>query len=189
MKLQFSHQDFQTKAVQSVVSVFDGQPLTSQEFGLIGESDGVEYGVDGSIGNSLHLSEEQLLRKVQAVQKANGLAPSATLVPSISESGNEEEVFCPFNFTIEMETGTGKTYTYIKTIYELNKLYGFRKFVVVVPSVAIREGTVKNLEITRHHFAERRCHEPVILMFPLVPLETDPVSKSRDTYLSTSPFT
>lgn len=162
MKLQFSHQDFQTKAVQSVVSVFDGQPLTSQEFGLIGESDGVEYGVDGSIGNSLHLSEEQLLRNVQAVQKANGLAPSATLVPSKSESGKEEEVFCPFNFTIEMETGTGKTYTYIKTIYELNKLYGFRKFVVVVPSVAIREGTVKNLEITRHHFAADYANVPLL---------------------------
>src|SRR5690606_2334397 len=92
-----------------------------------------------------------LLANVQKVQQANGVPVSSELVKSVSDNGKEE--FCPLNFTVEMETGTGKTYTFVKTMYELNKVYGFKKFVVVVPSVAIREGTMKNLEVTREHFA------------------------------------
>lgn len=160
MKLQFSHQDYQTQAVNAVVKVFDGQPLAKSDFALTGQNGSVTYAADGSIGNGLKLSDEQVLANVQAVQKANGLPVSAELVASLSD--NQKEGFCPLNFTIEMETGTGKTYTFIKTMYELNKLYGFKKFVVVVPSVAIREGTMKNLEITRSHFAADYANVPCV---------------------------
>lgn len=150
MKLQFSHQAYQAKAVDSVVKVFNGQALAQSDFALMGHTGSVAYAADGSIGNALTLSAEQVLANVQTVQTANGLPVSGELVASLSD--NRKEAFCPLNFTLEMETGTGKTYTFIKTLYELNKLYGFKKFVVVVPSVAIREGTMKNLEITRSHF-------------------------------------
>lgn len=160
MKLQFSHQDYQTRAVDAVVKVFDGQPLAKSEFALAGQIASVEYAGDGSIGNALKLSDEQLLANVQAVQNANGLSVSDTLIASVSENG--KQVFCPLNFTIEMETGTGKTYVFIKTMYELNKVYGFKKFVIVVPSVAIREGTMKNLQITRNHFAADYANVPCV---------------------------
>jgi type III restriction enzyme len=163
MKLQFAHQDYQKRAVDAVVKVFDGQPLAKSDFALTGQNGSVTYAADGSIGNGLKLSDEQVLDNVQAVQKANGLAVSAELVASVSDArGADKEVFCRLNFTIEMETGTGKTYTFIKTMYELNKLYGFKKFVVVVPSVAIREGTMKNLEITRSHFAADYANVPCV---------------------------
>lgn len=163
MKLQFAHQDYQTRAVQAVVKVFDGQPLAKSEFALAGPAASVAYASDGSIGNALTLSEEQLLFNVQAVQKVNGLPASSELAASVSDArGAAKEVFCPLNFTIEMETGTGKTYTFIKTMYELNRLYGFKKFVVVVPSVAIREGTIKNLQITRSHFAADYANVPCV---------------------------
>lgn len=162
MKLQFSHQDYQTRAVEAVVKVFDGQPLANSDFSLTGQAASVQYANDGSIGNALELSDEALLANVQKVQQANGVAVSSGLVKSVSDNGKEE--FCPLNFTLEMETGTGKTYTFIKTMYELNKVYGFRKFVVVVPSVPIREGTMKNLQITREHFALDYDNVPCVHM-------------------------
>lgn len=162
MKLQFSHQSYQTRAVEAVVQVFDGQPLAKSDFSLAGQAASVEYANDGSIGNVLKLSDEALLANVQKVQQANGVAVSSELVKSVSDNGKEE--FCPLNLTLEMETGTGKTYTFIKTMYELNKVYGFRKFVVVVPSVAIREGTMKNLQITREHFALDYANVPCVPM-------------------------
>jgi len=162
MKLQFSHQSYQTRAVDAVVQVFDGQPLAKSDFSLAGQAASVEYANDGSIGNVLKLSDEALLANVQKVQQANGVAVSSELVKSVSDNGKEE--FCPLNLTLEMETGTGKTYTFIKTMYELNKVYGFRKFVVVVPSVAIREGTMKNLQITREHFALDYANVPCVPM-------------------------
>lgn len=160
MKLQFSHQDYQAKAVDAVVKVFDGQPLAMSEFALSVHNTSIAYAGDGSIGNSLKLSEDQLLINLQEVQKDNGLQPSNALIASKSENGNED--FCALNFTIEMETGTGKTYTFIKTMYELNKVYGFKKFVVVVPSIAIREGTMKNLQVTRSHFANDYANVPCV---------------------------
>ena len=164
MKLQFTHQAFQTNAVNAVVSVFDGQPLAKSEFALAGQSASVEYAADGSIGNALTLSDEQILSNVQAVQAKNGVAVSAELVASKSDGNvdGEKETFCPLNFTLEMETGTGKTYTFIKTMYELNKVYGFKKFVIVVPSVAIREGTMKNLEVTKSRFAADYNNTPCL---------------------------
>ena len=107
MKLQFAHQDYQTRAVDAVVKVFDGQPLAKSDFALAAQQGSVAYAGDGSIGNALKLSDEQLLANVRAVQQANGLAPSGALAPSRSDNGKEQ--FCPLNFTIEMETGTGKT--------------------------------------------------------------------------------
>ena len=160
MRLQFSHQEYQARAVDAVIKVFDGQPLAKSEFALTGQNASVSYAGDGSIGNALKLSDEQLLANLHAVQKANVISPSGSLVSSISDNG--KQVFCNLNFTIEMETGTGKTYTFIKTMYELNKVYGFKKFVVVVPSVAIREGTMKNLQITRSHFANDYANVPCV---------------------------
>lgn len=160
-KFQFSHQSYQTRAVDAVVQVFDGQPLAKSEFALAGQSASVEYAPDGTIGNALKLSDEQLLTNVQKVQEANGIVPVSKALAE-SRSDNGKEVFCPLNFTIEMETGTGKTYAFIKTMYELNRLYGFKKFVVVVPSVAIREGTMKNLQVTRSHFAEDYANVPFV---------------------------
>lgn len=162
MKLQFVQQDYQTTAVNAVVQVFDGQPLAQSDFSLasLHASTSVEYASDGSIGNRLLLSDEQLLANVQKVQQANNLTISRELIGSKADKG--KEIFCPYNFSIEMETGTGKTYTFIKTMYELNKQYGFKKFVVVVPSVAIREGTMKNLEVTKAHFAEQYANTPLV---------------------------
>jgi type III restriction enzyme len=162
MKLKFSHQAYQTRAVEAVVQVFDGQPLAQSDFSLAGTTASVEYASDGSIGNALTLSDEALLVNVRKVQEANGVVVSNDLVRSVSENGKEE--FCPLNFTLEMETGTGKTYTFIKTMYELNKQYGFRKFVIVVPSVAIREGTMKNLQVTREHFSLDYANVPCVPM-------------------------
>ena len=166
MKLQFSHQDHQHQAVQAVVQVFDGQPMAKSEFSLVGTAASVHYAHDGSIGNALVLSDAQLLENVRAVQQAQEMAPSDALIASVSDApappGAGPTVFCPLNFSIEMETGTGKTYAFIKTMYELNRVYGFKKFVVVVPSVAIREGTMKNLAITRSHFAADYAQVPCV---------------------------
>lgn len=158
MKLQFTHQAYQQTAVNAVVEIFSGQPLAKTDFSLTGPSSSTHYAANGSIGNALVLTHDQILANLQAGQQARGLSVSPELVPSVSD--NRQEHYCPLNFSIAMETGTGKTYTFIKTIYELNRHYGFKKFVIVVPSVAIREGTMKNLEITRPHFAIDYAHVP-----------------------------
>lgn len=167
MKLQFVLQDYQTRAVEAVTQIFDGQPLAASHFSLIGENASVEYSADGTIGNRLSLSEEQLFANVKKVQHANGIASSETLDverwTAKNPAGETVHRSCP-HFSIEMETGTGKTYTFIKTMYELNKLYGYKKFAVVVPSVAIREGTMKNLEVTRSHFAASYPGVPCVPM-------------------------
>jgi len=136
LKLHFDpNQQFQLDAINSVVGIFEGQPLNRGDFDvLFGDTLFQEAG----IGNRLVLDEDQILENVNAVQKINGLTISNSL------DG--------MNFSVEMETGTGKTYVYLRTIYELNRKYGFKKFVIVVPSIAIREGVLKNLEITFDHF-------------------------------------
>lgn len=141
MKLHFdADQDFQKRAVQSVVDLFEGQPLGKGEFELsLGSQHGLGLALSG-VRNELVLTEEQLLKNLREVQKAGGLPLSAAL------DG--------LHFSVEMETGTGKTYVYLRTVYELNRKYGFKKFVIVVPSIAIKEGALKNLEITREHFQD-----------------------------------
>ena len=140
MKIQFDgHQDYQQEAIHSVVDVFQGQPLAEGEYEVRFELNNRELLSELGVGNQLALADEVLLDNVQTVQLRNGLEPSAEL------DG--------LNFSIDMETGTGKTYVYLRTLYELNARYGFTKFVIVVPSVAIREGVWSNIELTKDHFA------------------------------------
>ena len=113
--------------------------------GLFGSLTQTELG----IGNSLVIDREVILKNLQRVQERNELDTDAKLLP---EDFYSETIPAPLNFSVEMETGTGKTYVYLRTIFELNKKYGFKKFIIVVPSVAIREGVLKNLEITSEHF-------------------------------------
>jgi len=144
MKLHFDpNQQYQLDAINAIVGVFEGQSLNHGEF---------SFTIDtplpmGGVGNQLTISDEQILKNVQTVQKENEIHASPEL------DG--------MHFSVEMETGTGKTYVYLRTIYELNKHYGFKKFVIVVPSIAIREGTLKNLEITFDHFQNLYDKTPV----------------------------
>jgi len=143
MKLHFdSKQEFQLEAVKAITDIFEGQPLSSGDFEFSISQPGALLTENG-FGNKSGFSQlDQLTENIQRVQKNNGLK-----VPA-----KNEIISNGWNFSVEMETGTGKTYVYLRTIYELNKLYGFKKFIIVVPSVAIREGVMKNLEITEEHF-------------------------------------
>ena len=147
MKLHFDpNQQFQHDAINAIVRVFEGQPLNHGDFSFTIDNRSTITPI-GGVGNQLTISNEQILANVQTVQKENEISPSTEL------DG--------MHFSIEMETGTGKTYVYIRTIYELNKKYGFKKFVIVVPSIAIREGVLKNLEITFDHFQNLYDKTPV----------------------------
>ena len=139
MKLHFDgNQSYQWDAIKSITDIFEGQPLSSGDFEFTQSSTGALL-IENGFGNNLTLSAEQILQNVKNIQQRN-------------EIQNAIEELQGMNFSVEMETGTGKTYVYLKSIYELNKLYGFKKFVIVVPSVAIREGVLKNLQITHDHF-------------------------------------
>jgi len=130
MKLHFNpNQKHQLDAIDSVVQVFAGQPAGRGDFSLARP--------EAQFANRLAIDEAQILNNVRAVQRENALEVSKSL------DG--------LHFSVEMETGTGKTYVYLRTVYELNRVYGFKKFVIVVPSVAIREGVLKNLAITHDH--------------------------------------
>ncbi len=145
MKLHFEpHQSFQLDAINAVAGIFEGQPPDRGDFEYL-SGDALFQGM--GIGNRLTLGDEQILENVRNVQKVNGLPVSDAL------DG--------MNFSVEMETGTGKTYVYLRTIYELHYKYGFKKFVIVVPSIAIREGVLKNLEITFDHFQNLYDRIPV----------------------------
>jgi type III restriction enzyme len=147
MKLTFeSNLQFQQDAIKSITDLFEGQPMEDS----IIEYDLNEKGQQSfinSVGNNLVLSEEQILENLKKIQERNEVPVSDKL------DG--------MHFSVEMETGTGKTYVYLRTIYELNKLYNFKKFVIVVPSVAIREGVLKNLEITHEHFQNLYDNTPI----------------------------
>ncbi len=155
MKLKFKTQAFQTAAVQAVVDCFQGQPLASPaamsyriDPGKVaqGQTIGSTVGSEDGFRNAdLRLGDAALLDNIQKVQRAQNLPVSAELVKTRVAT---------VNLDIEMETGTGKIYCYIKTIFELNKRYGWSKFIIVVPSIAIREGVAKSLEITAEHFLE-----------------------------------
>lgn len=149
MKLQFKHQKFQADAVRAVVDVFAGQPYFTPSY-MIDNAAAHEPSVtlyeDDFIGYSNQkivpeLTDRLILENINSIQRANQIKPSTRLEGK-------------FNLTIEMETGVGKTYTYIKTMYELNKHYGWSKFIVVVPSIAIREGVYKSFQVTQEHFTE-----------------------------------
>ncbi len=147
MKLKFKVQPYQTQAVTAVVDCFAGQPMST----------GITYRIDpgrkaqtsafeeGFKNADLALTELQVLANIKDVQRRQNLPVSDKLVTSAG---------CRINLDIEMETGTGKTYCYIKTIFEMNKRYGWSKFIIMVPSIAIREGVHKSLQITADHFTE-----------------------------------
>ena len=147
MKLQFKHQKFQSDAAKAVVDVFAGQPyltptyMIDRGYGQQSMTDDTDFTGWRNERIVPELSDKTILGHLQKIQRANQLKPSDKL------EGR-------YNLTIEMETGVGKTYTYIKTMYELNKHYGWSKFIVVVPSIAIREGVYKSFQVTRDHFAE-----------------------------------
>ncbi len=157
MKLKFDpNQQYQLDAIQAAVDVFAGQrKLDGTSFG--GQEtlafDGQQLSLEAAVarGNILELSNEQLIKNTHAVQERNKLKKSDVTTDKIT---NKNVLAHGMNFSIEMETGTGKTYVYLRTIHELCEQYGWKKFIIVVPSVAIREGVLKNLEITREHFAD-----------------------------------
>jgi type III restriction enzyme len=146
MKIKFDpNLDFQAEAISSISDIFEGQEVCRTNFTVAplkkgeGWLDGLEQN-DLGVGNRLRILPEDLLANVQRIQLRNGLAPSDQL------DG--------MNFTVEMETGTGKTYVYLRTIFELQRRFGFTKFIIVVPSVAIKEGVYKALQMTENHFRE-----------------------------------
>ncbi len=151
MKIKYKHQEFQADAAKAVVDVFAGQPYltpaymmdrgSSYQLSLTDDSDFTGWSNQKIVPE---LNDQQILENLQKIQRKNQIAPSKKL------EGRGEG----FNLTIEMETGVGKTYTYIKTMYELNRAYGWSKFIIVVPSIAIREGVYKSFEMTQEHFAE-----------------------------------
>lgn len=149
MKLQFKHQKFQANAAKAVVDVFAGQPYLTPSYmmdrgtGKYQMSLNENQDFTGWSNQRIvpELSDQIILEHIQKIQRNNQIEPSSRLEGT-------------YNLTIEMETGVGKTYTYIKTMYELNKHYGWSKFIIVVPSIAIREGVYKSFQVTQEHFAE-----------------------------------
>ena len=167
MKLKFKHQAYQEKAVDSVVDCFKGQPNTAA----------IGYRIDPGITNNpsmfeesgfkngdIVLNKQQLLENIQTVQRNQNLPQSQSLSEFKTIKNNEFTVdktytkkalaIAPYHLDVEMETGTGKTYCYSKTIFEMNQRFGWAKFIIVVPSIAIREGVYQSLEITADHFQQ-----------------------------------
>lgn len=170
MKLQFKEQDFQVQAVKAVVDCFAGQAIKTNRFtlerstALIRKAKQAAEGVQtlaletevmeeiGYRNSPIQIPESQVLKNIQEVQQRNDLKLSQQIErPKTIQLG--------YNLTIEMETGTGKTYTYIRTMYELNKHYGWSKFIVIVPSIAIREGVYSSFLVTQDHFQELYGHK------------------------------
>jgi len=164
MKIQFdASQAYQLDAIRAITDLFDGQPLKQgeSEISLSGETQTGMFLSEQGLANQLLLDDGQILQNLLKIQHANGLELSAKLERLSFSNGEGNSIEAEFpNFTVEMETGTGKTYVYLRTVYELNKRYGFKKFVIVVPSVAIREGVLKNLQITHEHFQTLYNREP-----------------------------
>jgi type III restriction enzyme len=148
MKIKFDPDlDFQHEAISSITGIFKGKEVCQTNFSVAPLNYDprmslgfIEKYYDLGIGNRLNLLEEDILENVRKIQLSNGLKPS------------DEIKLDALNFTVEMETGTGKTYVYLRTIFELNRLYKFTKFIIVVPSVAIKEGVYKSLQMTEEHF-------------------------------------
>ena len=162
--------DYQHQAIEAVCDIFNGQETCRTEFTVTRAKDEIPdlfTQNDLGIGNRLQLLDEEILTNLKNIQLRNGLRPSDTLA-----SGN---------FTVEMETGTGKTYVYLRTIFELKKRYGFTKFIVVVPSVAIKEGVYKSLQIMEEHFRSLYANEP----FEYFPYDSAKLGQVRN--FATSP--
>lgn len=151
MKIQFKHKEYQAHAVDDVVDCFAGQPkvegltyrLDPGKLPASANQGELDYGTEAFRNAPIALDKAQLLENIQRVQRRRNLPQSKSLVATKN---------CEFNLDVEMETGTGKTYVYIRTMLELNRRYGWSKFIIMVPSIAIREGAQKSLEITAEHF-------------------------------------
>lgn len=192
MKFKFKIQDYQTEAVDAVVKVFEGQPFNDRVSYLrdVGKnrgwtqsslfSDDVSYfdGDGSGFENApIELSDERLLDNIRALQLENNIKQSPALSKPFGPS-------CRCALDIEMETGTGKTYCYIKTIFELNKRYGWSKFIVVVPSIAIREGVKKSFEMMEDHFFEHYGKKARYFIYNSKNLnQLDNFSASKDVYV------
>ena len=153
MKIKYdSNQPFQLQAISAITSVFDGQPDDTDAFdavlrsqSLYGDQIGL-FNEIGAIGNNLLLDDDAILENVKSIQNDNGIAPVEKL------NG--------MHFSVEMETGTGKTYVYLRTALEMAKLYGFSKFIIIVPSIAIKEGVKSSLDGMREHFTREMGYSP-----------------------------
>lgn len=174
MKLQFDpNQAFQLDAVNAVADLFDGQPENATDFALIklSGSEGLFEGQERTelgIGNRLVVDADRLLANTRSVQDRNDIE-----LPNENDSLEGWDLFdvpanaprvCP-HFSVEMETGTGKTYVYLRTIFELSKRYGFQKFIIVVPSVAIREGVTHSIDTMAEHFKTLYNNEAVSFVY------------------------
>lgn len=153
MKLRFDADlEHQREAIAAITGVFEGQETPQDNYSQVSQSmgSGLLAGVKHSelgVANALNIDDSQILQNVQKIQEQNDITKSSALIDD-----HDSDYKFP-NFTVEMETGTGKTYVYLRSMFELNRQCGFKKFIVVVPSVAIREGVLKSLEITREHFS------------------------------------
>ncbi|MBI3169125.1 MAG: DEAD/DEAH box helicase family protein [Chloroflexi bacterium] len=155
MQIKFdANQDFQIQAIEAVANLFDGQPRAkTQIMSALGFA---------ALPNQLNLTSKELLTNLNTVQEQNEIDLDKELISieRVVETAEGKQLVRFFNFSVEMETGTGKTYVYLRTAFELFRRYGFRKYVVVVPSVAVREGVLKTLEITRAHFKKEYDNTP-----------------------------
>jgi type III restriction enzyme len=169
MKLKFKVQPYQTMAVDAVVDCFAGQPFSVGPAYRIdpGKRNQAEAFDDEGFRNpDIALTDAQLLTNINAVQRRQNLPQSPSLTSFVTRDAKGKAVpapaaylknmaaAAPLHLDVEMETGTGKTYCYIKTMFELNRRYGWSKFIIIVPSIAIREGVAKSLSITAEHFTE-----------------------------------
>ena len=148
MKLKFdSNLGYQLDAISSIVDLFEGLPAQKGAFEIsLGQTEVLGAAeTELGIGHSLNLDASRWLKNLQAIQERNVIPKSHLLIEPASSYGFP-------NFSVEMETGTGKTYVYLRTIFELHRRYGFKKFIIVVPSVAIREGVLASLNLMTPHF-------------------------------------
>lgn len=148
MKLKFdSNLEFQKDAINAVVDLFEGQPAKESDFSIIrtAQTGAVEIQELG-VPNELVLQNDEIFGNLHHVQESN-------LIPKARKLIEDDDTYKFPNFSVEMETGTGKTYVYLRTIFELNQRYGFKKFIVVVPSVAIREGVLSSIDLMKEHFS------------------------------------
>ena len=176
MKLKFKNQDFQTDAVNAVADLFAGQEKLQSSFAIQSDNPQLTLENEYGVGNKLLIDNKTLLANMHGIQKRHNLpqtefdlsgtkgsgvvlADGARVVTGDGNAVSTGIATAP-QFSVEMETGTGKTYVYTKTIFEMNKRYGFTKFIIVVPSVAIREGVYKSLQVTQDHFANHYDNVP-----------------------------
>ena len=155
MKLQFKDQKFQTDASQAVVDVFFGQPYYSASYMMNRGYESPKYTQQQSLFQDKELSVGFCNHPIIPSLTKEIICENLNKVQALNQIERSEDLIGEYNLTVEMETGTGKTYTYIKTMYELNKHYGWTKFIVVVPTIAIREGVYKTFSITQEYFAEK----------------------------------